>query len=72
MKDKYARLESLRADAKSLIDKADATPEELTRADELIEQAVALQAEIKADEARRSRIGALDGFMNESAGRRSV
>lgn len=72
LKELYARLEKARADARALIDKDGATPEELTQADELIDQAVKLQAEIKAAEARQVNFAQLDNFMNESAGRRSI
>ena len=72
MKEKYAELERLRAEAKSIIDNPDATAEELVQADEWIEEAVALQAEIKAMEARRASVGALDAFMNEVPGRKAI
>lgn len=70
--DKYAKLEALRAEAKAIIDNMKATAEELKHADELIEQAVALQAEIKEDEARATKMANLESFMSESAGRKSV
>lgn len=70
--DKYAQLESLRTQAKAIIDNAASTAEELKRADDLIAQAVALQAEIKADEERKGRLAAVDAFMSESAGRKSA
>ena len=72
MKEKYAELEALRAEAKSIIDNLDATAEELVQADEWIEAAVALQAEIKAMEARQSSLGAIDAFMSEVPGRKAI
>lgn len=70
--DKYAKLEALRAEAKAIIDNTKATAEELKHADELIEQAVALQAEIKEDEARATKMAGLESFMSESQGRKAV
>jgi len=62
MKKKLAELARLRALAKSIIDNAEATAEELAQADEAIEKAVELQAEIKGMEERAEKLLALESF----------
>ncbi len=71
MNEKLKELERLRTEATAIINNPAATPEQLKNADQLIEQAVKLQAEIKEMEARAAALAGLNTFMNEGSGRRS-